>query len=143
MWVTGLPGGRLFQYFVLGFSNPVTRRDYTRAADNTSHDLWFRLLASQRLPFYNFLIQSLFHMGRSVDSQIMVRNSVAEMKGLSKVGRVLFSRLGMLLSERTYQRRLLDLDAEVAAKLKYDPPVCVVMNFPLTHVSGFKFDIRT
>jgi len=117
----GLPGGKLFQLWVHGFGSNSSQMDLRRAADKTDRTLWYVMLQQNRLPFYNFLVSNLLQLGRFVDNQVMARNLVAELRGLSKVGRTLFSKLGILLSERTYQRRLLDFDSHHEQRMRSPP----------------------
>ena len=55
------------------------------------------------------------------DYQMTLRNVLAESKGLSKAGRILFSKLGCLLSERTFQRKLSVFDARIDEHARYRP----------------------
>ena len=83
------------------------------------------LIAAQTLPFYNFLLTTLFNLNRSVDAQILLRNVIADFKGMSKSGRIMFSKMGLLLSERTFQRRLAELDAANIAAITYVAFSCI------------------
>ena len=62
-------------------------------------------LPSERIAFYSYLSNTLYHIGSSCDTQILYRNIVTEARGLSKSGRHLLARLGFI-PETTYQRRI-------------------------------------
>ena len=83
--------------------------------------MWATLLAKEKLGFYNFIITSIFGICRKADYQMTLRNVLAESKGLSKAGRILFSKLGCLLSERTFQRKLSVFDARIDEHARYRP----------------------
>ena len=116
--VIGL-SGRLFYYFVVAFANQKTQRTFSNAGDKEDATMWFYLLDSQRIPFYNFLINSIFNMSRFADKQVLMRNTVAEARGLSKAGRMIFAKVGMMLSERTYQRRMVSFEISHAARVRW------------------------
>jgi len=106
----GSPGGRLFQVFILAFGGKTSYRQGCTAWNQNNPSIWAVLLAKEKLGFYNFVITSIFGMGRRADQQMTLRNVLAESTGLSKTGRILFSKLGCMLSERTFQRRLVEFD---------------------------------
>ena len=105
----GRPFPALFALFAL-FSCPrvfsVFQKHVTRRT--VSCELIDDLLHKERL-LYNYLSNSLHQLGSYFETQIMFRNVLAESRGLSKSGRHLMSRLGFLLPETTYQRRLTKL----------------------------------
>ena len=104
-------GGRPFLAFLALFSSPRVFSVFQKhvARRTVSCELTDDLLHKERLPFYNYLSNSLHQLGSYFETQIMFRNVLAESRGLSKRGRHLMSRLGFLLPETTYQRRLTKL----------------------------------
>ena len=117
--LTGTPGGRIFQFYLMVFAPRTTYDRAKKAIKDKDDNLFNALLVSSKLPFYNFLLASLFNLNRSADKQLLLRNLLADSKGMSKTGRVLFSKLGLLLSERTFQRRLNDMDELHSSSITY------------------------
>ena len=62
-------------------------------------------------------------MNTSVDKQILLRNVIADFKGLSKTGRIVFSKMGLMLNERSFQRHLNEMDWAHSALITYPHPI--------------------
>jgi len=73
--------------------------------NNLTRDDLDDYLQRERIAFFNYLSNALHNLG-GFETQMLYRNLVAESRGLSKSGRHLLSRLGYLVPETTYQRRV-------------------------------------
>jgi hypothetical protein len=106
--LSGNWGGRPFIAYLATFSGPTTykRLQSQLKRGGPSREELDEHLHHERIPFYNYLSNAIFHIGRSFDTQFLYRNMLAESRGLSKSGRDTFSKLGYMLSETTYRRRI-------------------------------------
>ena len=81
-----------------------------------SDEEWKMHLEKEMINFYNFMSCAMYMMSTAFDKQMSFRNVLAEAKGLSKVGRILFGKLGAVLSDTSYKRlTALHLDTQDAA----------------------------
>jgi hypothetical protein len=101
-------GGRPFLAYLAMFSCARVFKQFEKACKNASLDVIIvdELLYQERVNFYTYLSNALFQIGPYFETQILFRNMMAESRGLSKKGRHIMSRLGCLLPETTYQRRV-------------------------------------
>lgn len=79
---------------------------------------WEDHIENEKINFYCFIGNRLFGLGRSFDLQMLFRNVVAEAKGLSKEGRIIFSKLGYFISDTTYRRRTAEYLDQQAQRLR-------------------------
>ena len=104
----GFPGGRLFGFYMFAFASDWHSKQLLQQTEleGPTAEQWDQHLTRQTYPFYSFVGNRLYAMSRSFDHQMMFRTILAEGKGLSKQGRIIFSRLGYILAETTYRRRM-------------------------------------